>query len=250
MSQDTFGSAHAGSPQNGDNGTAQPDTVPKSMYSELESKLGSQGQELGEYREFFRSIEPLLNKLEEQPELARAIVDGKIDQDLIKSVSEGRISLGDAETATQAKADVEKRLGNKAGNVSAEEMSELIAQQIDKLRKETEDTLNKDREMREFESRVEKFISETSDFEQHAAAIHAWLDEHPNIDDIAVAYYAVKGKLSEQEARQAADADTAAQAKQIALMATGGASTATAVVNNEELVDALIQGNTTPNRLF
>jgi len=52
------------------------ETVAKSQYEELESKLGEQGNELGKYRDFFKQVEPLLGELDKQPELVQAIVDG------------------------------------------------------------------------------------------------------------------------------------------------------------------------------
>ncbi|MBU0958950.1 MAG: hypothetical protein KKB31_03310, partial [Nanoarchaeota archaeon] len=38
--------------------------VEKEQYEELEKKLGTQGDELGEYRSFIKDITPLMEKLE------------------------------------------------------------------------------------------------------------------------------------------------------------------------------------------
>ena len=71
-------------------------------YGELESRLGQQGQELGEYRQFFQNISPLLDKLNQQPDLVQAIIDGKVDDSIAAAVMEGRIDIRDAAIVHQA----------------------------------------------------------------------------------------------------------------------------------------------------
>ena len=65
-------------------------------YDELVARFGTQGQELGEYRQFFQNIAPLLDKLDQAPELVQAIIDGKVDKNIAQAVMEGRVDVRDA----------------------------------------------------------------------------------------------------------------------------------------------------------
>lgn len=64
-------------------------------YDELVSRFGTQGTELGEYRAFFQNIAPLLDKLDQAPELVQAIIDGKVDKGIAQAVMEGRVDVRD-----------------------------------------------------------------------------------------------------------------------------------------------------------
>jgi len=67
--------------------------IDPSQHAELESLVGRQSTELGEYRKFFQDIAPLLDKLDKQPEVVQAILAGNLTVDLAKAVMEGRISI-------------------------------------------------------------------------------------------------------------------------------------------------------------
>lgn len=88
--------------------TGESATDLKAQYEELQTKLGSQGQELGEYRQFFQGISPLLDKLDEQPELVQAIIDGKVNSELAKAAAEGKVQIEDAAIVSKAHEEVKK----------------------------------------------------------------------------------------------------------------------------------------------
>jgi len=50
----------------------------------LENVITKQGQEIGEYRQFFADVAPLLDKLDKNPELVQAIINGNITPELAK----------------------------------------------------------------------------------------------------------------------------------------------------------------------
>lgn len=212
-------------------------------YKELEAKLGSQGSELGEYRTFFQNISPLLEKLDADPILVQAILDGKIDQELAKAVSEGKVTIGDAEVATQAHKDVKQDLGKKKyESASSEEIEKMVSSRIQELRKSFEEDI----ELRNFEERTQKFIQNTKDFETYADAISDWLDSH-DVTDIEVAYYAVKGKMSEESATKLAEQEAAERAKGLAQNAAGGGVTAQFTEDGTPIADTLISNSRNPN---
>lgn len=219
----------------------------KAMYEELEKKFGSQGRELGEYRSFIEGITPLLNKLDASPELVQAIIDGKVDSELAKAAMEGKISVQDAQVVTQAHTDVKKDLGKRAYNASSpEDIQRMIEDKVNEARSDIESKVNAADEMRSFERSVNDFIDKTSDFSTYAAEINDWLDEH-DTTDIQVAYYAVKGQVSEREAQRQAKENAAEAAKDIAMNAGGGSSNRTFVPQSSDMIDKLIAGRSNPN---
>lgn len=222
------------------------DFVPKSQYEELQTLLGQQGAELGEYREFFNKVTPLLDKLEDKPDLIQAIIDDKIDENLIKSVAEGEVTLKTAKEVTKAHGEVKKDLGKKEyTGMSPEKVEELVAAKVKENTSELERKLSEKEELKDFESRTNSFIDETPDFPDYADRISQWFEDHPEQDDIRVAYDAVKGKtLAEQEGIAAAEA-----AKSIASNAGGGDAPQSGTIQSEELVDSLISTKSNPNML-
>ena len=219
----------------------------EAMYKELEKKFGSQGRELGEYRSFIEGITPLLNKLDASPELVQAIIDGKVDSELAKAAMEGKISFQDAAVVTQAHTEVKKDLGKRNYDASSpEDIQRLIEEKVSAVRTEMEAKMSSADEMRNFERSVNDFIDRTPDFADFAAEINDWLDDH-DTTDIQVAYYAVKGQVSEREAQRLAKEQAVENAKDIALNAGGGSSSRTYVRNDSDIVDRLIGGRSNPN---
>lgn len=240
-------SAVAGSSTNGaDVGAGTP--IDPEQFANLEKVVGTQGKELGEYRQFFADVAPLLDKLDKQPELVQAIIDGKIDTELVKAVSEGRISMKDATDITKAHTEVKKELGAKEyKNTSPEEVSKLIDEKVSSVKAEMQDAMKGAEDIRSFESSVNDFITRTPDFSNYAADIDVWLDNH-DITDIEVAYYAVKGQMSEKEAKKLAEQDKAEYEKNVALNAGGGNSRVTySGADGEKMIDSLIAGKSNPN---
>ena len=66
---------------------------------------------MGEYRQFFQNIAPLLDKLDQAPELVQAIIDGKVDKDIANAVIEGRVDVRDAAIVQQAADTVKEKMG-------------------------------------------------------------------------------------------------------------------------------------------
>lgn len=257
MADNNNGSAAAGSPIAGSvpnaNTFAAGQTqaagsqIDPAQHKELEGLVGRQGAELGEYRKFFTDIAPLLEKLDKSPEIVKAILSDKVTGDLAKAALDGKVTIGEAQIVTQAHAEVKKELG-KAGYqaTTPEEINKMVEDKAKEIRADFETKFKERDDMANFESSVNDFIARTPDFTKYAAEIDNWLDEH-DVTDIAVAYYAVKGELSEKEARQRADADGAEAQKNLALNAGGGNGRATHIQGGESIVDSLIAGKSNPN---
>jgi hypothetical protein len=251
------GSAAAGSPiANGpvnpnafgsSAGEPSKELIDKAQYEELESKMGEMGQELGDYRKFFEGISPLLDKLDSSPELVQAIVEGKITGELAKAALDGKVSVEDAAIVQQASDEVKKDLGTKKySSASPDEVTKLIEERAALMKQELEEKFRAEKEIREFQDKTNDFINNTPDFADYAKEIDEWLDKH-DVTDIKIAYYAVKGELSEREARKQAQISAGEAQKGVAANAAGGGTFGTAAVNSEELADQLIAGRSNPN---
>jgi len=215
-------------------------------YDELMSRFGAQGQELGEYRQFFQNIAPLLDKLDQAPELVQAIIDGKVDKNIAQAVMEGRVDVRDAAIVQQAADTVKEKLGEKKFDLATPEaVQKLVEAEANKIRKEFEDKAD----LQTFQDYTQKFIEKTPDFQEYADEIDKWLDTH-DVADVEVAYYAVKGKMSESNAQKAADVAAAERAKEMMANASGGGQSAQFTPDGTPLVDKLISGRPNPNSFF
>ena len=224
-----------------------PAAIDPAQHAELESLVGRQGAELGEFRKFFSDIAPLLDKLDKSPEIVQAIVDGNITSDLAKAAMEGKVTIGDAKIVSQAHEEVRKDLGKEGyKGASPDEVAKLVEDKAREIKNEFEAKFKERDELSAFESSVNDFIARTPDFTKYASDIDKWLDDH-DVTDIAVAYYAVKGELSEKEAKKQADIDKAEAEKNGALSMGGGSGRATYVQNDPATVDSLIASKSNPN---
>jgi len=215
-------------------------------FEELEKRFGQQGQELGEYRQFFQNIAPLLDKLDKAPELVQAIVDGKVDADLAKAVLEGKVEVKDAAAVQHAHEEVKKDMGKKAYETAKpEDITKMVETKVNEFRREFEEKAD----LKSFQERTQKFIEDTADFEKYSKDVEKYIDEH-DVTDIEVAYYAVKGKMSEKEAQKVADEAAAERAKEVMANAAGGGQGPRGVISDENIVDKLISGRPNPNSLF
>lgn len=215
-------------------------------YDELATRFGSQGQELGEYRQFFQNIAPLLDKLDQSPELVQAIIDGKIDKDIAQAVIEGRVNVQDAADVQQAAETVKEEMGEKKFELATPEaITKLVEKEVSKVRKEFEERAD----LQTFQDYTQKFIEKTADFQEYSDEIDKWLDTH-DVSDIEVAYYAVKGKMSESKAKEAAELAIAERAKEVLANAPGGAQAAQFSADGTPIVDRLISGRANPNSFF
>lgn len=211
-------------------------------YKELEVKMGTMGQELGEYRTFFGNISPLLERLDQNPELVQAIIDNKIDKSLAKAVAEGRITVNEAAVVSQADQQVRSEVGQKViDSMSPEKIAQMVEAKAAEIRKDLENAADQ----KTFEEKTQKFIETTADFAEYAEAIDKWLDEH-DVSDIEVAYYAVKGKMSESKAKEAADAALTQRHQEIAANAVGGGNTAQYAPDGVPMIDKLVAGPVNP----
>ncbi len=240
-------SDQVGSPNNGPANAGQPGdgTDYKALYEGLESKLGSMGNELGEYRNFFQGISPLLEKLDKSPELVQAIVDGKVDQDLAKAVMEGKVTIGEAEAVTKAHTEVKKDLGTKGyAAADSEQIAKLVEEKVNEVRKDLSKDLKEVEEIRSFEASVNEFVANTPDFPKYAEAISSWIDEH-DTTDIRVAYYAVKGEAAERAEKEKAEKEAGEYQK--GQVPAAGQSGSYYIPEGNEVVDKLIAGKSNPN---
>lgn len=219
-------------------------------YDELVTRFGTQGQELGEYRQFFQNIAPLLDKLDQAPEMVQAIVDGKLSKDIAKAVLEGRVDVRDAAAVAVAHEAVKENLGAAAYDAATPEaitklVEKQVNQQVSQFRREFEEKSD----LQTFQDYTQKFIENTPDFLEHSDAIDKWLDTH-DVTDIEVAYHAVKGQLSISEAKKAADVAAGDRAKDLLSNASGGGQAVQYVPGGTAVVDKLIAGRPNPNSFF
>jgi len=234
-----------GAPKKEGEGSAT--VVDEKQYKEMESLVGKQGEELGELRKFFGDITPILDKLNEDPTLVQAIVDGKITKELAQAVIEGKITIGDAKIVDKANTEVKKDLGKEAyKGASPEEISKLVEDKAEEIKKDYEGKFKERDEIDAFEKTTNDFINRTPDFKKYASKVDAWLDKN-DVTDVSIAYYAVKGELSEEEATKAAEIAKAEEGKNAALNMGGGRSTATKIKDGGQVIDSLIAGKSNPN---
>jgi len=240
-----MGSAgQAGSPGNGPvPGQPTIEEVQRALETEreaktnLEKKLGEQGSELGEFRSFFNNISPVLEKLDASPELVQAILDGKV-------------TIGEAALITEAHDKVKKDMGKEEyTQASAEDIAKLVQAEVGKAEQKMDAKMAEMEELRVYEASINEFIARTPDFPEYAKEVDKWMDEHKDVLDVSVAYYAVKGQMSEAESRKRAEIDAAEYAKQNAGAAGGGSSRASYVPSDSNIVDELISGRSNPNVL-
>jgi len=228
------------------------------QYEEASKKITEQGDELGEFRTFFKNVSPLLDKLNDQPELIQAIIDGKVDSNMAKAAIEGKINLEEAKEVTEAHKEVKKELGNKEyEKASPEDIERMVSEKVEKLVSEkvaeTKTTLQKNIDeneaLRNFENNIKEFISNTPDFKDYADEVHKYLDAHKEIDDIEIAYKVVKGEALEKKFKESESANAGEAAKELAANAGGGASQGATFVEGQDIVDKLIAGRSNPNYL-
>jgi len=217
-------------------------------YAELEKAFGKQGQELGEYREFVKQVTPLLTELDANPKLVQAILDKKIDITLAEALLDGKVKVGEAEQIAQAHQQVKEEMGKKAYKDATPEeieqkVSATLTESIDRRFQQLE-------EQKDYESGINSFIESTPDFKQYADKVVIWLNEHPDQDDIQVAYEAVKGRVLEKEMAKGSQKAAGEAAKEVAVNAGGGSTpTSGKLPTGGDLWDKLVSKKGNPNIL-
>lgn len=223
--------------------------ITEKQYKELEKKLGSQGEELGKYRKLVEDVKPLLDRLDNDPELAKAIMENKIDSSLIQDVVEGKTDQKDAEAVSQANKKVKEEVGEKKyQEMSQKEMEEMMDKKLEEHKQEISKNLEQRDSMEEYEKSISDFIQNTPDFAEYAGEVEKILDE-TGITDIKVAYDAVKGKHLQKEQQDSDDDKSKEVAKEVASNASGGSSQATGEMKKNDEIDEYLGKVKNPNRL-
>jgi len=227
----------------GDNKTINWET----QYKELEKKFGEQGSEVGKWRAYFEGVNPLLTKLENQDELIRAIMDGKVDSKLAEAVLEGKVSIQDASNVQEAHTKVQEKMGEKEyAKATPEEITKLVEKEVNKAKGEFDKKLSEVEERQEFKEKLASFVSSTPDYPEYAQAISEYFAKNTDKDNIEDAYHIVKGIALGRSAEEQKAKDAAEKAKEIAANASGGSSQQTGL-KKEGGVDDLIGTSVNPN---
>jgi hypothetical protein len=156
-----------------------------SAYSELEKKLGEQGQELGTQREMARTLMEQLQQTSGQaktpptePEAEAIDYDAQM-QELMSAVEEGDLSIGEALMKS----------------------SQLSAQMAERNALSKYDEISRQKALQQTQ---QQFYQANPDFEQVQAsgALEAIKGELPGLHDDFSAYYAYKAQQAAQQAAQ------------------------------------------------
>jgi len=220
----------------------------KSQYEELEKKFGEQGRETGELRDFFKDVSPLLDVLDENPDVVKAIMDGKLTPDLAKAALDGKLKVEEAVEVTKAHAEVKKDLGKKKYEESStEDVEKLVESKMSEHRQSIDKRLSEAEELRSFEKGLDDFVSSTPDFPDYADAISQWFKDNPDQTNIKIAYDSVKGAALGAKAQSDEEKAKAEAEKNLAANAAGGASQGAQIVEDKGVVDDLISSSPNPN---
>jgi hypothetical protein len=250
----------AGEPANGDGGgDSREEVVSKEEYekalrqiNESQRLIGEQAREVGELRSFYDELTPLLEKLQNQPQLIKAILDDKLDANLAQAVLDGKVGIDTAKAVNKAHTEVKKSMSrSEYEQATPEDIERLVSAKVDELiSKKTaqiDRSLSDIENRRMFEQRVEKFVENTPDFNEYASQVVQWLDDHPEQYDISVAYEAVKGKEVLTKAEESKKRQEAEAAKELAANAGGGIGSKAGGINAEKMLDRLIAPISDPN---
>ena len=247
------GESAKNAPQSGADGKVDDSKfVPVAQYEGAEQKIGEQGKELGNWRDFYGEVSPLLNKLQERPDIVAAIMDDKISADMATAIADGKFSIKDATEVKDAHDEVKKELGKKDySKAKPEDIEKMVSEKVESTltekTKELKGVISKANDNRDYEDKVNAFIKNTPDYGKYAKDINTWLEEHPDQYDITVAYEAVKGKEVISAAVKEEEAKAAEAAKELAGNAAGGGSQGGKVSEDADLADKLIAGRGNPN---
>ncbi len=126
-------------------------------------------------------------------------------------------------------------------------MADKVAEATKGMKDDFNKNLSDVENMREFEGRINDFISHTDDFAEYSADIEKWFAKNPEQDDIEVAYNAVKGAVLIKQADEAKGVSDAEANKDAAANAAGGGSQSTQILEDKDVVDKLISDKSNPN---
>lgn len=232
------GSAGANADGSGASGqTNAGDTIPKAQYDELYSKFGEIGEKLGVYKKFYEESEPLMDLLEQNPEIEEALLSGKFDAELAKAVLDGRVTKETAATVADAHQQAKDNMTKEElAKVSPEEMLKkmdaIIEAKFDALLKPTTSQIEKKIEglgaqmtaqqrIAANEQKIREFIANTPDFGDFSGDIQKRMEERPGTT-VMEAYELAKARHIVQSAQKSQEGKNARDSKEIAANAGGG----------------------------
>lgn len=225
-----------------ENGTANPEADNQGQqnweqqYKELQSKFGVLGEENGKWRSFFNDTKPLLDKLAENDNaLANAIIDGKITPELATAVIEGKVTLDMANLVKEASDQVRNDLGKDYADKTPKEVEKLIEERVSKISQNFDEKLTDLTKKQEFDNKFKYFIQNTPDLDDYIEDVDAYLDEHPEIKDIQVAYEAVKGRRLSKLSSEDKEKFMTEWSKELAMNAAGGSGRASMDPNKDSI---------------
>lgn len=241
--------------QKKDEGKPSEEMVPKSQLKEAQKIAGDNSDELGGYRDFMKTISPLLNKLESNPELLNAIMEDKFTPELAKAVADGKVSITDAKAVTEAHDKVKKDLGTDYNKTSPEDINKLVTEQVtkvvgeavSKVKSEFDSRLSSSEKQKEYMDDISEFIKNTPDFAEHAPEVEKYMKEHPGIFDIQLIFDAVAGKAAMKKLAGNKDENEIEEKKKLAAAAAAGGAPNTAAINGDDNFDTYIKGHGNPN---
>lgn len=226
-----------------------PEEEAQKKIEELQEEMTQQGEKLGKYQEIFQDVQPLLNKLDGQPELVDAILNGDIDADIAQKVADGEITPEQAQAEQDHKDANQSNEGDNTQELSIDKLEQMVEEKTGAVKEEVEKKLQEQKRKRQFEKEIEQFMESTPDFDKYADDIAAFLNEHEEIENIEVAYNAVKGQRLEQEQKEQSEQDKKQEAKRRAMNAAGGRSQGGQPIQDSDALDDLIAPSSNPNSL-
>lgn len=207
-------------------------------------------EKLSQYEKFVEGITPLLNKLDANPELVKAILADKVDTKLATALLDGKVKIEEAQQVVEAHEQVKQDLGKDAyANIDPAKLQEMVAAKATEIASETVERKLKDfDEEKQFEKTITDFIARTKDYPDFADEVNKWLAAHPDVTDIEAAYWAVKGKALAEATSKEQQKEAGEAAKDIAANAGGGSSAATGKApQNLSEWDRLVAPRSNPN---
>lgn len=201
--------------------------VSREQYEQLERKLGEQGSELGSAREYVEIVEPILEKIRSNDALFDIISGDILTPEMAQAILDGKVTIGEAKQITSANEEVKKELGKKEYDKrTPEEIEALIIQKaeekFDEASKRLEAKLDNREEEKQFTDGIAAFIKNTPDYIDFADDVNQFFKDHPQQDDIEVAYRAVKTDKLQSILEGRNGTEAAAYAKQLAMNASEG----------------------------
>lgn len=226
-------------------------TPESKTYKELEAKLGSQGEELGELREKATTLEevtPVLTVLNNHPDIAKVLLD---DPTLLADVVSGKVDVKNVETISEADKEVKKELGKKEySQKTPTEIEALIEAKVSaatiKSEQQTAKKFAELESMQDFSNNLNDFVSNTPDFVEYAEDIEKFMNK-TGITNHVVAYDAVKGKALQERYKKEESEHMAEAAKQMAANAGGGSSQSTAKIDKKSAATEYFGNSKNPN---